>query len=70
MTALAAAVGAPASTAERLVHTYSPIVMLRTEVNPPCDNSQEQYRPTTVDMMLGNPHVRLSSPEGVARPGP
>ena len=63
MTALAAAVGAPASTAERLVDTYSPIVMLRTEENPPCDNKEEQYRPTSVHIMLGNPKVRLRIPE-------
>ena len=68
MTALAATVGVPASTAdastaERLVDTHSPIVMLRTEENPPCDNKEEQYRPTSVDIMLGNPKVRLRIPE-------
>jgi hypothetical protein len=62
MTALAAAAGAPATPAERLVDSYSPIVMLRTEENPPCDNKQEQYLPTSVHIMLGNPKVRLRIP--------
>ncbi len=62
MTAVAAAVGAPADTPERLVETYSPVVMLRTEEHPPCDNKAEQYRPTSVHIMLGNPKVRLRIP--------
>ncbi|MBN1530398.1 MAG: hypothetical protein JW895_15155 [Thermoleophilaceae bacterium] len=62
MTALAAAAGGPA-TGERLVDTYSPVVMLRTEENPPCDNKEEQYRPTSVRIMLGNPKVRLRIPQ-------
>jgi hypothetical protein len=62
MTLVAAAAGAPASTAERLVDTYSPIVMLRTQEDPPCDNKQEQYRPTSVDIMLGNAKVQLRVP--------
>jgi hypothetical protein len=54
---------AAANPAQRLVDTYSPIVMLRAQSDP-CDSSQEQYQPTTVDIMLGNPRVQLIAPNG------
>ena len=45
---------------ERLVHAYSPILFLRTQSEkPPCDTSEEQFQPTTVDTVLGNPRVTL-----------
>jgi hypothetical protein len=48
------------SAAQRLVDTYSPIVMMRAQDNGPCDNEEEQYSPpTSVDVTLGNPRVRL-----------
>ena len=44
----------------RLVKAYSPITMLRAqEEDPPCDADEEQYKPTTVDVVLGNPNVDL-----------
>jgi hypothetical protein len=49
--------GEPA--AERLAKKYVPIVMLREEQNPPCETSAEQYQPTSVEVMLGNPTVTL-----------
>lgn len=65
-----AALGAPASAgcatlpedpaAEQLAQRYSPIAMLREQQDPPCDTSEEQYQPTSVDTMLGNPTVTLT----------
>ena len=70
VTALAAATN-PASTAQRLVDTYSPITMLRTRSTRRADNKAEQYRPTSVHIMLGNPKVRLAHPKTrVTRPAP
>jgi hypothetical protein len=46
--------------AQRLAETYAPIMMLRDQKHPPCDTSEEQYRPTTVDSVLGNPLVTLT----------
>lgn len=45
--------------AERLARAYAPIMMIREQQNPPCDASEEQYRPGPVDTVLGNPHVVL-----------
>jgi hypothetical protein len=45
--------------AEKLAKKYVPIVMLREEQVPPCETSAEQYQPTSVDVMLGNPTVVL-----------
>lgn len=47
-----------------LIRTYSPITMLRTSDELPCDDNAEQYEPTTVDVVLGNPDVDLISPPG------
>jgi hypothetical protein len=45
--------------AEALAKKYVPIVMLREQQHPPCETSAEQYQPTSVDVMLGNPTVTL-----------
>jgi hypothetical protein len=63
------------SPSEQLVRTYSPIVMLRAQEDPPCDTSEEQYEPTTVNTVLGNPRVNLNRPPekgepAIARPDP
>jgi hypothetical protein len=51
--------------AQRLVDAYSPITMLREQTeDPPCNSSEEQFEPTTVDVMLGNPEVELVGPGG------
>jgi hypothetical protein len=54
--------------AEVLAHRFSPIVMVRKEQDPPCETTAEQYEPTTVDVTLGNPKVRLEyAPPGKLR---
>jgi hypothetical protein len=45
--------------AQELAERYAPIVMVRKQVDPPCDTSREQYALTTVDTVLGNPTVKL-----------
>jgi hypothetical protein len=45
--------------AEQLARKYVPIVMLREEQDPPCETSAEQYQPSSVETMLGNPTVTL-----------
>jgi hypothetical protein len=47
--------------AEALARRYAPITMLREEEDPPCETSAEQYEPTTVDTVLGNPTVTLTA---------
>ena len=49
--------------AQKLVDTYSPITMLRAQTSL-CDSSEEQFEPTTVRVMLGNPRVQLDAPGG------
>src|SRR4051812_12186763 len=57
----------PGSTAARsaprvdqeLVDRYAPILRLRAPEDPPCDTTEEQYQPTSVDTVLGNPRVQL-----------
>ena len=44
---------------QRLIQAYTPITMLREEQDPPCETSAEQYEPTSVSTVLGNPSVRL-----------
>jgi hypothetical protein len=57
---LASAAESPFEAAsERLAQRYAPITMLREEKDPPCETSAEQYEPTTVHTMLGNPTVTL-----------
>ncbi len=56
----AAAFEAPGeAAARRLAERYVPIAMLREEQHPPCETSAEQYQPTSVETMLGNPKVVL-----------
>jgi hypothetical protein len=50
---------APPSPAEELAEKYVPITELREETDPPCETSAEQYQPTTVNTVLGNPTVAL-----------
>jgi len=51
----------------RLAERYAPIVVVRAQRDPPCDDREEQYRPTTVDTVLGNPRVTLVAPKGSGR---
>lgn len=60
---LALAGTATASPAQRLIQAYTPITMLREEQDPPCETSAEQYEPTSVSTVLGNPSVRLQRVE-------
>jgi hypothetical protein len=46
--------------AQRLAEKYAPIAMLRKQEDPPCDEAEEQYQPTSVDTVLGNPTVTLT----------
>jgi hypothetical protein len=71
----APAAEAAQSAQEKLVTTYAPIMMLRAQEDPPCDPSEEQYEPTTVNVMLGNPRVDLTRPPkpgepDIVRPAP
>jgi hypothetical protein len=45
--------------AQKLAEKYVPITELREETDPPCDTSEEQYQPTSVETVLGNPTVLL-----------
>ena len=49
----------PLSAAQRLANEYAPITMVRVEDDPPCDTTEEQYQPTSVETVLGNPTVTL-----------
>jgi hypothetical protein len=44
---------------KKLASKYVPIAMLREQQEPPCETSAEQYQPTSVETMLGNPTVTL-----------
>src|SRR4051794_837837 len=46
--AVGAAAG-PLSAVQRLAATYSPITMVREQRDPPCEPTEEQYQPTSVD---------------------
>ena len=50
----------PDAAAQQLAETYAPITMLREQQEPPCETSAEQYQPTSVDTVLGNPTVTLT----------
>jgi hypothetical protein len=43
--------------------------MLREQLHPPCNTKEEQYQPTSVGAVLGNPTVTLTtnSPTASAR---
>ena len=45
----------PKAPPKQLAKKYAPITMLREQENPPCETSAEQYQPTSVETMLGNP---------------
>jgi len=49
--------------AQKLAERYVPITMLREQRDPPCDTKEEQYQPTSVDLVLGNPTVALTHEE-------
>ena len=55
----AAAASAAGNPRDELVKAYAPITMLREQQDPPCDPDEEQYQPTSVDVVLGNPDVEL-----------
>jgi|GEM_PF-250683 len=44
----------------KLAHRYAPITMLREQQDPPCETTAEQYQPTSVGTVLGNPTVALT----------
>jgi hypothetical protein len=46
--------------AQRLAEKYVPITMLREQRDPPCNTKEEQYQPTSVEAVLGNPTVTLT----------
>ncbi len=52
--------------AKRLAARFAPITMLREQQDPPCETTAEQYEPTSVDTVLGNPDVALerAKPDG------
>jgi hypothetical protein len=56
---VAARAAEPESPAAELAQKYVPITELREETDPPCDTAQEQYQPTSVESVLGNPTVLL-----------
>lgn len=47
--------------AERLAERFAPITMIREQENPPCETTAEQYQPTSVETVLGNPTVWLTT---------
>ncbi len=59
----ASASARPENAAQKLIDTYAPITMLREQQDPPCETSAEQYQPTSVYTMLGNPAVDLTRNE-------
>ena len=58
LTSGAAAAG-PESAAWQLAEKFAPITKVREQQDPPCETSAEQYEPTSVDTVLGNPTVSL-----------
>jgi hypothetical protein len=47
--------------AEGLAKRFAPITLIREEQDPPCETTAEQYQPTSVDTVLGNPSVWLTT---------
>ena len=64
---VAAAAQAAKSPRHQLVKAYAPITMLREQQDPPCDPDEEQYEPTTVDVVLGNSDVSLVRETGAGK---
>ena len=48
-----------AAAEQQLVDRYSPVMALKVNDDLPCSTSGEQYSPTSVDIVLGNPQVQL-----------
>ncbi|CAN5515734.1 hypothetical protein BH20ACT15_BH20ACT15_10210 [soil metagenome] len=46
--------------AQQLAEKYAPITLVREQQDPPCDTAEEQYEPTSVGTVLGNPLVTLT----------
>lgn len=46
--------------ARQLAERHAPVAMLREQRDPPCDKAEEQYQPTSVETVLGNPTVDLT----------
>jgi hypothetical protein len=46
--------------AQKLAEKYVPITMLREQQDPPSNTKEEQYQPTGVQAVLGNPTVTLT----------
>jgi Vacuolar protein sorting-associated protein 62 len=44
---------------QQLAGRYSPVMALKVNDDLPCSTSGEQYSPTSVDIVLGNPQVQL-----------
>lgn len=67
LTVALAAAATPAKAADeaaqQLAEKYVPITMLREQRKPPCNTSEEQYQPTSVEAVLGNPTVTLTHEE-------
>jgi hypothetical protein len=59
---LAARAGAETSAATKLADSYSPVIAVQPQAKP-CGPG-EAYRPTTVDILLGNPEVALRNSGG------
>ena len=55
--------GGGETAALRRIDAYAPHLMLREQNDPPCGTSGEQYQPTTVGTVLGNPDVELTRVE-------
>jgi hypothetical protein len=56
-----AGTAAAATPEDRLADRYAPIVALK-EQDAACDDEGERWRPTAVDIVLGNPDVKLRGP--------
>jgi hypothetical protein len=64
LAALAVLTGPPVAAAQtaterELARRYAPIMMMKTNPDPPCSRKGEQYRLAPVDITLGNPDVQL-----------
>jgi hypothetical protein len=64
LAALAVLTGPPVAAAQtaaerELARRYAPIMMMKTNPDPPCSRKGEQYRLAPVDITLANPDVQL-----------
>lgn len=44
---------------QELAEAYAPVAMLKVNPDPPCGRDGEQFRPSPVDVTLGNPSINL-----------